>query len=1102
MAAGSPIRPKIDEKALDEAAQWLAWVILKNRGQTLEGRPIESLDALLVYVHSTAAGGPPPADTPEDEARPLFLGALTAFGVLQGQEPEPPEMFQFVIAFAQTLAPSGLFALCDALIEPLEQRLEAHPDPGELVTLCSLLSALTREQRGSDVSLSYLRRIEPQFETLDPPHRVAHRFATANCLKDMGRFAEAETDYEEARSIAEAHCPEHLAPVLFQLGRLHLEQGVDLAKADKLLEEARKTGFLDQHYYAHDLLTDVAKTQLLISQGQIPQAWQAIETMLAGLGDGLALQEEAYVHNLQLRLAMSLAQGAAMEWSGRMALVAGELSGRRRELGTVYGDLALALANTQQGVESRYWLAKARRGIEDTQEYLHLPALSCTIAFTYYLFGMEQESLEFFRRALAADIDQGTSATHANILAQASFASRKIAPDASRLYELELEKYLASSSGAGQRALHQNGFVIAKRLLSDSPDTLLEWPEALRTGQSRYGPRLHHLQAVLDLRGEAAHPEERTHLPRHLRFQRGILYGRLCGHGHLGFLRYNVGIPPHDAVAWVLRRSRSQELRRRLVLEWLVNPSGLQQELRRGRPRGSASWTERLPRLRAAVMRHSFLQELHQAGPSAGGPHGASEEELREAQDTLLEIYRVWRSEPVLDLEGPADPDRYSRTRSPSAKLSQAQEEFLRSPHAEEVRRRLAEAGYGHDDPLQVVQRLQASGHLDELMQTFFRMGGLPDSKALGIRLDNFLETELIDPIQRLKVAETTPLPYVVEWFQANDGGYWICVDLEAGSQGLEALAASVVVLPHAVGRPKAEEMVQRVRLHLSDPAGLGPGELFLLFPTFFAPLLEHLEPGRELRLRLLPPWSTIPLEQLPFDNTGEALIDRFQVSRLDRFERFTEPSKPPIGRSRAATGRCSVIGDPLSRIHGMERFALPFGRQEALHVADRLGTEPILGSEASRRTVLASLEGRELIHFACHSGHFRELGDFPALFLADGYITGQDLGALDLSSCRLVVLSACDSALGELFGSAPIESIADYLLEAGVDTVVASLWRVHDEETADLMAIFYDALLAGERVSQAARLAFGKEQRFANDTALFPWIVLGKNGRIFGDSP
>ena len=1099
MAMGSSPHPPIDEKVLDEVAQWLAWVILKNRGQTLDGHPITTLDALLVYVHSVAAAGPPPMPTPEDEARPLFLGAVAAFGVLQGHAPDPPEIFRFVITFAQTLAPSGLFALCDALIEPLEQRVEARPDQDELVTLCSLLSALTREQRGSDVSLGYLRRIEPFFEDLDPAHQVAHRFATANSLKDMGQFAEAKVDYEEARRIAEAHCPEHLAPVLFQLGRLYLEQGVDLAKADQLLEEAKQAGFLEQHYYAHNLLTDVARTQSLISQGQIPQAWQEIEKMLAGLGEGLAFQEEAYVHNLQMRLAMTLAQGAAMEWSGRMATLAGELAGRRRELGTVYGDLALALVNTHQGVECRYWLAKARRSIEETQEHLHLPALSCTIAFTYYLFGMAAESLDFFRRGLTSDAEQGHSATYTNLLAQASFASRDIAPEASRGWESRLEEFLDAESNSPQASVHQSAFVVAKRLLADSPDTLLEWPEALRTGQSRFGPDLKHLQAVLDLRGEAAHREERVHLPQPLRFQRGILYGKLCGHGYLGFLRYFVGIPTHDAVAWVLGRSRTPTLRRRFVLERLVNPGGIQQEHRRGRTRGSAAWKTRLPHLRAVMMRHSFLQELHRAGPSSRAPHVPRPEELAEAREDLLEIYRAWRAEPVLDLEGPTDFDHFSRTRNPTATLSPAQEKFLRSPAAEEIRRHLAEAGFGHDDPMEVVKQLQARGQLDEMMQTFLGLGSPPSSKEIGVQIDNFLETELIDPIGELESRPHTLLPYVVEWFQDEEVGYWIGADLETGREGIDSLLTHVFVLPVDISRRGSAEKVERARFHLAHPQGLGPGELFLLFPSFFAPLLAHLEPGRELRLRLAPPWSTIPVEQLPLDDSGEALIDRFHVSRLDRFERFMEPTSPAIDRGSSETKNFLVVGDPLGDRETMERFALRFGRQEAREVASRLGVEPILGADASRKTVLESLEGHALIHLACHCGHFRELGDFPALFLADGYITGQDLGALDLSGCRLAVLSACDSALGDLFGSAPIESIADYLLEAGVDTVVASLWRVHDEETASLMSIFYDALLAGERVSQAARLAFGRERRFTGNKALFPWVVLGKNGRIFG---
>jgi CHAT domain-containing protein/tetratricopeptide (TPR) repeat protein len=89
-----------------------------------------------------------------------------------------------------------------------------------------------------------------------------------------------------------------------------------------------------------------------------------------------------------------------------------------------------------------------------------------------------------------------------------------------------------------------------------------------------------------------------------------------------------------------------------------------------------------------------------------------------------------------------------------------------------------------------------------------------------------------------------------------------------------------------------------------------------------------------------------------------------------------------------------------------------------------------------------------------------------------DGVVTGLDVTDLDLAGTSLVVLSACETGLGVTEGGNGVLGLRQAFLLAGASTVIASIWKVADEVTTDLMDEFYRRLLAGESRSGALRKA------------------------------
>lgn len=150
-------------------------------------------------------------------------------------------------------------------------------------------------------------------------------------------------------------------------------------------------------------------------------------------------------------------------------------------------------------------------------------------------------------------------------------------------------------------------------------------------------------------------------------------------------------------------------------------------------------------------------------------------------------------------------------------------------------------------------------------------------------------------------------------------------------------------------------------------------------------------------------------------------------------------------------------------------------------------------GFEANRAWVLGgALASRRLVHFATHglldaseparSGLvLSQLG--PDGAPRDGFLSLADVYGLRLRA-DVVTLSACETALGKEVRSEGLVGLTRGLLHAGARQVVASLWKVHDQATRDLMVRFYRGLLdeglAPAAALRAAQRALAASERFS----------------------
>jgi len=293
-------------------------------------------------------------------------------------------------------------------------------------------------------------------------------------------------------------------------------------------------------------------------------------------------------------------------------------------------------------------------------------------------------------------------------------------------------------------------------------------------------------------------------------------------------------------------------------------------------------------------------------------------------------------------------------------------------------------------------------------------------------------------------------------------------------------------------GAAQLEELVTRLSTSMARRS-TGPELRELtaeLHRRLIAPFTAKVEP--ESRLIFVPDkWlHFVPFAALLDTTAAKFVVEQFEtgiapslqlyVESMSRYEQLNQPRAPAV----------LAVGNPAFDTQLVALPRLPGAEGEANRVAALYpGARLLVGKEATKRALLEDAVTSDVVHFA---GHGVVRTDAPLLSYlvlapdeggASGILTARELFETRLPRTRLAILSGCQTASGRLSETEGASSLARALFAAGVPSVVASLWAVDDQSTAEFFASYHRRLSRGDDPTEALR------------RTQLEWLSQGKGG-------
>jgi len=531
---------------------------------------------------------------------------------------------------------------------------------------------------------------------------------------------------------------------------------------------------------------------------------------------------------------------------------------------------------------------------------------------------------------------------------------------------------------------------------------------------------------------------------------------------------------------WVLGRALAAQGQLEAAREELEQALEALEYLRRIADRRSVQLSLVGSRMAYLDLLVEVLMRLHKLEPGRGHELEALAVTERARARHLLDLV----SESGVDTRGAVDPALLGEEH----RLQKALQE------AEAARRQIASArgaSASQDDPQGSGPLKDADGRIAGLLDQLDRVEAEIRRTTVGVA--DIMEPPGLDlaQVRRRLLGQDTAA--VVLWLGEAQGFVWL-IEADTVTVGtlppraaIRALVASfheVLVKSHTVsGQPQVRQAEEELGSKLLDPIAdrlqarrllVVPDDALIGLP--FAALAPGSgEPLLIEKHELVLAWSLASLEALQTRRESRPVAPRTLAVIGDPVLSLADPR---VQLPTPSAGAARIDAEAARSCAGTR---LPFAAEEVQAILGLVPPDQELAAVGPDATRQVFLDGRlapyRIIHVATHGRidtSRPELSEI-ALSCADargrlinGHLPAYELYHLQLNA-DLVVLSACDTALGKEVRGEGLIGLTHGLLHAGASAVVVSLWKVNDHATAELMTTFYTELLEHGQTPAAA---------------------------------
>ncbi|WP_234488838.1 tetratricopeptide repeat protein [Oxynema sp. CENA135] len=505
-----------------------------------------------------------------------------------------------------------------------------------------------------------------------------------------------------------------------------------------------------------------------------------------------------------------------------------------------------------------------------------------------------------------------------------------------------------------------------------------------------------------------------------------------------------------------------------------------------------------------------ILMELHQRHPDKGYDIKAFEASEAARARSLLEIL----NETQADIRAGVDPQLLDRETEIKAQLDARE------------RQRIELLALG--DPRQQVGKIESE--IDRLLEEYNAV--LADIRANSPRYAALTQPQplSLEQIQREVLDDETIL---LEYFLGGTRSYlWVVTNDRIASYELasrETIEQQARIFSQALTDPRYRfntERIQGVGAELSEtilaPVAEELGDRRLLVvgdgALQYVPFAALPHPNRtgdrpvllieEHEIVTLPSASTLALLRRDFD--GRAIAPKRLAIFADPVfsatdDRVVAGRRPTVEEDNSFT---TALLERSARMAGVDFARLPYTRSEAEAILNLVAPnqrEAAFDFEVNKNSATSDrLSQYQIIHFATHGILNSEQPELSGLVLSlvepdgdvqNGFLRLHEVYNLNLQA-ELVVLSACETGLGQQIRGEGIVGLTRGFMYAGAKRVAVSLWSVDDRATADLMARFYRQMLGGDRAPAAALRAAQLELLNSEEwRSPYYWAAFGIQG-------